>query len=151
MDKWWNKFVSLEKQKNKTMKVFVYGTLKKGGGNNAFLQNSKYLGTGWSHDKYRLFTDGSLPYVDKVENNYIKGEVYEVDEWTFMCLDNLEGHPHFYKREEVWIEVPVNEDDMKDYLCWMYFINEHPYSNNKLVILPEGEWKNKTRKYEASR
>jgi|TARA_R110000787_G_scaffold87489_4_gene186399 gamma-glutamylcyclotransferase (GGCT)/AIG2-like uncharacterized protein YtfP len=139
MDRWLKKLVSLEKQNNKTMKVFVYGTLKKGGGNDIFLQNSKYLGSGWTHDKYRLFTDGSLPYVDKKESNYIKGEVYDVDEWTFMSLDNLEGHPYFYQREETWIEVPEDEEIVKDYLCWMYFINEQPTS--KVVEIKSGEWK----------
>ena len=63
-------------------------------------------------------------------------EVYEVDDWTFMMLDNLEGHPHYYNREQVII---------KDHgLCWLYFINDTPL--HSLIEIKSGDWDNNYRR-----
>ena len=104
--------------------VFVYGTLRKGFGNHHLLKNSKFIGYATTKEKYSLYVDG-IPYVVKIPTTQIKGEVYEVDRDTLNALDELEGHPNFYKRE--LIDVIVNGKTIK---AWIYF---YPYPRGKLI------------------
>ena len=104
--------------------VFVYGTLRKGYWNHSLLENSKFLGKAITKEKYSLFADG-IPYVVKIPKTQIIGELYEVDKETLERLDRLEGHPDFYKREE--IEVLLDEKPMK---AWIYF---YPHPKGKFI------------------
>ena len=111
--------------------VFVYGTLRKGFRNHYLLSSSKFIGYGMTKDKYSLYADG-IPYVVKIPNTQIKGEVYEVDKNTLDVLDDLEGHPDFYRRELV--DVIVNRKTIQ---AWIYF---YPYPEGKLI--ESGDFKN---------
>ena len=81
------------------MRVFVYGTLRKGGENHHFLVDSKYLGeeeiSGFKMFNIHGFYPAAVP---SIQNSTIKGEVYEIDGYTLQKLDHLEGCPHLYKR-----------------------------------------------------
>lgn len=110
--------------------VFVYGTLRKGFGNHFLLKNSKFIGEAITKEKYSLYASG-IPYVVKVPKTHIKGEVYKVDSETLKSLDQLEGHPNFYKREE--IDVLVNNSPIK---AWIYF---YPYPKGEFI--PSGDYK----------
>ena len=100
--------------------VFTYGTLKKHHHNNYLLQNSQYLGTGTTVEKYAMSVC-SIPYVYKHKQiSVIHGEVYSVDDTTLARLDQLEGHPQWYKREEVKILVD-NADNGQIVTAWLYF------------------------------
>ncbi len=83
-------------------KVFVYGTLKKGFGNNSLLKDSKFLGEATTADRWLMIGKGmGFPYLlkkDKMKGKIIKGELYEVDKNTLNRLDQLEGVPTHYKR-----------------------------------------------------
>lgn len=84
-------------------KVFVYGTLKKGGWNHSSMDGSRCIGTGSLGKDYSLFVD-SLPKVVRAPSECgVDGELYEVNYETLKKLDKLEGHPLFYKRELVEI------------------------------------------------
>ncbi|RUM61568.1 MAG: gamma-glutamylcyclotransferase [Persephonella sp.] len=98
--------------------IFVYGTLRKGFGNHYLLENAKFIGEGFTKEKYSLYATG-IPYVVKKPLTKIKGELYEVDNLTLEEIDYLEGHPHFYERE--LIDVIVNN---KIYKAWIYFYPE---------------------------
>ena len=80
-------------------KVFVYGTLKKGGRLNGHLDNSKFIEektlTG-----FKMYNVGWFPGIIVTNNNedVIHGEVYEVSPDTLNRLDMVEGVPHLYKR-----------------------------------------------------
>lgn len=83
--------------------VFVYGTLKKGYGNNRILQNSVFKGCFYTEPRFSLYPvspDGGFPVACRGKS-HIVGEVYEIDLITLQRLDYLEGHPHHYRREEV--------------------------------------------------
>ena len=98
--------------------VAVYGTLKMGFSNNPrYLSNAKYLGSGVTKYKYPLVID-SLPYlVNKVNVGYnVKVDVFKVSNTTFNNLDALEGHPSWYKREQ--ISIYINGEYLT---CWVYF------------------------------
>lgn len=91
------------------VKVFVYGTLKKGFANHYFMQNRRngvahFITTGHTKDAFPLVvgTDASIPFMLPVKNQgkQVHGEVYEVDENVLSELDDLENHPTWYKRSK---------------------------------------------------
>lgn len=68
--------------------------------------------------------------------NFIKGEVYSVDEQMMARLDVLEDYPEFYDREIQDINVGTDEKEK----CWIYIIKTFP---EKLLSLPLlSEYKN---------
>ena len=81
------------------MRIFVYGTLKKGGKNHFFLQDSKFI-------RYETLKGYSIydikhgfPLMFKTEeNSKVYGEVYEIDSDTLMRIDGLENEGRFYER-----------------------------------------------------
>jgi len=114
-------------------KVFVYGTLKRGFGNHHFLMGSRFIGTGHTVEKFAMHTEGGIPFV--VENepvSYIYGELYSVDNSVLDNLDRLEGHPTWYRRQE--IEIHLDGGTNPTVKAWMYFI---PYHSGKLITSGE--------------
>tara|TARA_X000001316_G_scaffold3980_1_gene864 strand:- start:816 stop:1865 length:1050 start_codon:yes stop_codon:yes gene_type:complete len=99
--------------------VAVYGTLKKDYSNySRYLRTSAYVGRGYTKDKYPLVIQG-LPYLlnKKGVGNNVEVDVFLVDQYTLSQLDILEGHPNWYKREKIKIEME-NESFIT---AWIYF------------------------------
>jgi gamma-glutamylaminecyclotransferase len=98
--------------------IAVYGTLKRGYGNYYnYLSSSKFIGKGNTKDKYPLIISG-LPYLinKKGEGYNVQVDVFKVTDSKLNDLDRLEGHPNWYRREQVEIKVKgvvLN--------CWIYF------------------------------
>jgi len=88
--------------------IAVYGTLRKGFGNNHYLGNSKFIASGETFDRYRM-TGSGIPYLLQGKNakgaNHVRVEVYSVDEYQLKNIDRLEGHPTWYKREKIGIRL----------------------------------------------
>lgn len=93
---------------NKLIKVFVYGTLKRGEPNHHWLTEaekgfSRFLTEATTLTKFPLVigTRYNIPFLLNKPNtgNHIQGEVYEVDEKMFANLDILEDYPKYYDRE----------------------------------------------------
>lgn len=81
--------------------IFVYGTLKRGWGNNAIIHDQEFLGKAKTlNDHFQMYTLGGFPGVVRGEKE-ISGEAWLVDDAAFVRCDRLEGNPSFYKREEV--------------------------------------------------
>lgn len=75
------------------MKVFVYGTLRMGHGNNHLLHKAKFLGEATTNGL--MYSMGYIPFVSlkhKSNENIVHGEVYEIDEDILQRLDRLEGY-----------------------------------------------------------
>ena len=88
----------------KKMKVFVYGSLKRG--NNVrgmqFFQGSIRVGQAQTTAGiYSMLDLGSFPGVTLDGKHDINGEVYIIDEQILSQLDAIEGYPDFYDRTEV--------------------------------------------------
>ena len=99
--------------------VFVYGTLKRGFSNNRYLAGSKFLGTARTKEKFALYSDG-LPFLIMTESiSEIHGELYQVDDLTLQILDDLEGHPDWYRREQV--EICLDDGNHSVMKAWVYF------------------------------
>jgi len=99
--------------------VAVYGTLKRGHSNSQhYLRSSRFVGSGVTQDKYPLVISG-LPYLlsNKGIGHNVEVDVFRVDDNVFTSLDQLEGHPIWYRREET----PIKMDDGSVVNAWVYF------------------------------
>lgn len=96
--------------------IFVYGTLKHDFGNHRVIEGQKFLGhAATAENNWQMYSLGGFPGVVRGDN-MIWGELYKVDEAAFARCDRLEGHPNFYKREQV----EVLDSDGQSYVAWMY-------------------------------
>lgn len=107
--------------------IFAYGTLKKGFSNHDILKRSKFIGTGFTTEKYSMYQDG-IPYVVKEEAvSNIQGEVYSVDSDILKILDRLERHPDWYCRKQVDVRMDSTGEVI---IAWLYF---NPTPEGELV------------------
>lgn len=114
-------------------KVFVYGTLKKGYGNNErFLKDCKELGIATINGL--MFHLGPFPAINLGEPfSQITGEVYEVNWDHILKMDILEGVANnFYDR----VQVRTNSHG----LCWTY-ICPYERARTQEFIVPSGVWR----------
>ena len=112
------------------MKVFVYGTLKKGFGNHGFLNNSEFISKVKTVSKsYDLVNLGNFPALIKGGSYDVYGELYSIDSTTLRNLDYLEGNTVLYTRDK--ISVCSYEDSRLVWSgVWAYMMDSPPnYSN----------------------
>ncbi|MFC1854125.1 gamma-glutamylcyclotransferase [candidate division CSSED10-310 bacterium] len=84
-------------QKNKIL-LFVYGTLLSGEPNHTLLNDARFMGKAMTQPCYELLDFGFFPTLVPEGHVSVCGEVYAVDEKTLQAIDQLEGHPHWYRR-----------------------------------------------------
>lgn len=120
------------------MKVFVYGTLKRGGGNNEWaLQNAVFL---QEHvvSGFKLFNSG-FPVAAPSPKDKVRGEIWDIGDVTesskaketLMRLDRLEGNGQMYNREVV----DTHEGDD----VWMYIGMSPPWHFARMEDCPNEE------------
>ena len=113
--------------------VFVYGTLKSGYRNNAWLGDSTCEGAGTTCDKWAMIDGPGFPYLLKKHSlgHNIVGEIYNVTTSDLRLLDQLEGCPNHYHRELIdvecddfiypcitYVKTSVTLDDLdQEYIC----------------------------------
>ncbi len=110
------------------MRVFVYGTLKKGFHNAFYLQDARFLGEFTTDPVYSMYNFGTYPAVSELGKTAIAGEVYEISESLLESIDRLEWYPEFYQR--VMIQTSFGE-------AWMYVVSEQ-LCVDKITI--SGSW-----------
>lgn len=123
-------------------RVFVYGTLKRGFGNHRLLQASDYLGRG-RLENHRMRSYGAIPAIHTDPGWDVYGELYFVDDRTLARLDGLEGHPDFYVRVKVGVE--MIEDAFGDAVagrtgCFAY-VMPHERVPEDAPTVTDGQWK----------
>ena len=118
------------------MKLFVYGTLKKGYHNNYLLKNSEYMGKAITTGK--MYNVGKFPAVTSGKD-IIKGELYKIDQFTLNNIDYLEGYnkdniiESLYIRKE--ISVIHNRKIIKAYgYIWNSSITGLTYISNGIFL-----------------
>lgn len=86
-------------------KVFVYGTLKSGQGNNRLLKGSLSLGAAYTLQTFTLFNAGFPVSFFEPKGHPVLGELFEIPEDilddTIQRLDMLESKGSMYEREIV--------------------------------------------------
>jgi gamma-glutamylaminecyclotransferase len=100
--------------------VFVYGTLKRGGSNHAFLGGQTFLGEARTVPGFQLYELNGYPGM-VAENapraEGVTGEVWSVDAGTLKQLDLLEGIAEgLYRREPLPLLPPFNDRVIESYL-----------------------------------
>lgn len=113
----------------------VYGTLKRGFGNNRLLRNATFLGTHTTEPKYTMHSAGGFPIVVTGGNTAIKCELFATeDQNTIDMVNSLEGFNskgdpyNWYDRET--IPTPMGDAEM--------FVMHNPRQG---AIIEDGEWK----------
>lgn len=117
--------------------VAVYGTLKKGNSNYFnYLRSSGYLGGGTTKDRYPLIIEG-LPYlIEKKGIGYnVDVDVFKVNAETLADLDRLEGHPRWYERKQIQIQM-----NKRVLTCWIYFNGKDVDNKVKFYKSYEQTW-----------
>lgn len=114
----------MSKKKQDTVRVFVYGSLKRDYYNHSVMERcgGKFVDEATiSGSGYTLVDLGSYPGVILGPDNTgktkeVHGEVYEVPLEGLRGLDTLEGHPNYYKRFKV--KTSLDKGDR----TWVYFL-----------------------------
>lgn len=126
------------------MKVFVYGTLKKGYHNHRLLKEAEYLGEA-ELKGYKIY---DLPYgypcIMKSEKNEVsvKGEVYLINDYILDRLDLLEGYRdkvnkkgNLYNRELK--EVIKGDNEVIKVFVYEWGREELP---ERAILCKDGKW-----------
>jgi gamma-glutamylaminecyclotransferase len=114
--------------------IFVYGTLKRGWGNNAIIHDQECLGEAITVEhSFQMYTLGGFPGVVGGDKQ-IMGELWEVDDTAFDRCDRLEGHPRFYKRYQIEVLTKKLTGMSKD-TAWIYI-----YQGDVSQRTPIKEW-----------
>jgi gamma-glutamylcyclotransferase (GGCT)/AIG2-like uncharacterized protein YtfP len=85
-------------------RLFIYGTLKRGGRNHAHLAGQKFLGEARIAPGYTLYSLGSYPgmVTQATDRKGVIGEIWAVDATALLRLDAFEGvSDGLYRREVV--------------------------------------------------
>lgn len=89
------------------MYVFVYGTLKRGYGNNRVLGQSRFIGRATTLWPFFMKSAGFPVLFRTPETANVEGELFEVNSQHIMAaLDRLEGVPHMYERSRTIVDCP---------------------------------------------
>ena len=127
------------------VKVFVYGSLKKGEINHTCMKRAggRFLSRAVLKRPDLTFVDfGHYPGVvahpdDKGgQSPEIKGEVWEVNQGGLAILDVLEGHPSYYCRQKLDV---TGIYAGASYRAWVYVL-PHGEGYEKAPLVEGGEW-----------
>jgi len=83
------------------MKLFTYGSLKRGFWLNGHLENATFLGEFKTTPDFTMVNLGSYPGVILQGDTAITGEVWEITDQELEHLDMAEGYPDFYDRKVI--------------------------------------------------
>lgn len=123
-------------KKMDNIKVFVYGTLKKGHSLSGYLRESKFLGDAETLPKFVLYSLGGCPALVRLKEggHRVKGELYKVNTITLRNIDSAEGvYFGMYTRELITVYVN-NKPTIANTYIWHNEIPKYAYPIGK-------EWK----------
>jgi gamma-glutamylcyclotransferase (GGCT)/AIG2-like uncharacterized protein YtfP len=101
------------------MLVFVYGTLKHDHHNNHYLNKAVYIGQYILQD-FKLVTGYGLPAVLPSKGDFVRGEVYKIDNEILKKLDFLESNGTYYVRMNAFARLDVDNDSLQDRAVIVY-------------------------------
>jgi gamma-glutamylaminecyclotransferase len=124
--------------------IFVYGTLMEGEGNWSWaLAPASPFFLAQTQPAFELRHLGGFPGMIRGDR-VVQGEVFEIDDEQLRQIDRLEGHPTFYRREEIMVQ-PLNEAGFAtgDAVPVSTYIYQGHRSSGSLI--PNGRWRNRAR------
>lgn len=130
---------SLANLRNKKTEVFVYGTLMKDRNNSSLMADADYAGEGMLKN-YAIYELGGFPGIQLSAGNFVKGELYFVDNNTLNALNQLEGEGTLYRLTPVTIN--QGRCILEDVFTYVYIGKVHPESQIDLIHQPWGKKQN---------
>ncbi len=100
------------------MRLFLYGTLKRGGSNHGFMRGQRFISEAATAPGYRLYDLGGYPGMVAADKDglSIQGEIWEVDTDALARLDDLEDlDGGEYTRELVPMLPPFDKTRVEGY------------------------------------
>jgi gamma-glutamylcyclotransferase (GGCT)/AIG2-like uncharacterized protein YtfP len=131
----------MAKKNQDAIMLFVYGTLKRGYGNNArCLKGAEFVGEAVTATAgYGMQNIGYPTLFDDQEGTRAKGEIFKISPEQLAMCDRLENHPRMYKREERNFFV-IGDRDETIVKAWVYLWqlgprgeDVEPDANNLLI------------------
>lgn len=140
--------------------LFVYGTLKRGFGNNRLLPPETFVGKATSVDEKYVMWGRGFPFLAEglpsgaehfpITNDLarVTGEIYAVPKNVLDRCDGLEGHPDWYRRFErrfILTELSQNETPFEigeEVTAWVYL--QKPRDHIDTLVRPVNgviEWR----------
>lgn len=121
----------------KTINVFVYGTLKSGYSNNHILRQAEHVMDGYVTGMALINTPAYPFAIEAADSSFAIGELYRVNEQEFENMDSLEGYPHYYDRKEVTVSslgrITQTNEEHEPVKAWIYYIkNSHDKKSQEL-------------------
>ncbi len=101
------------------IRVFVYGTLKRGGENQSFLAGQEFLGNARTPPGFTLYSLGDYPGMVRSpeDKEGVTGELWSVDADCLARLDELEGvNEGLYERVTITLAPPHDSLPAETYL-----------------------------------
>jgi gamma-glutamylcyclotransferase (GGCT)/AIG2-like uncharacterized protein YtfP len=111
------------------MKLFVYGTLRRGQTAHHLLADARFIATAWTEREYTLLDMGTYPALVPGGDTAVLGEIYELDAQALMELDRYEDAPDLYRRVLTTIG---------DHEVFVYLLGAEHASNRPK--LRDGDW-----------
>lgn len=100
-------------------KVFVYGTLKRGGRNHHFMEDQRFLTEAHTTAGFTLYSLGYYPGMVRAPHDTqgVAGELWAVDNDCLALLDELEGVAEkLYERANITLAAPLLDEPVHTYL-----------------------------------
>ena len=100
-------------------RVFVYGTLKRGGRNHHFMEGQRFVTEARTPAGFTLYSLGYYPGMvrDPGDPHGVNGELWEVDNDCLALLDELEGVAEkLYERATLTLAAPLDAEPVQTYL-----------------------------------
>jgi gamma-glutamylcyclotransferase (GGCT)/AIG2-like uncharacterized protein YtfP len=112
------------------VKLFVYGTLKKGNERHHYLKGCQFIGYGKAKG-FILYDLGEFPGMIKGDGE-VAGEVYEVPESLLKEIDWVEGVPDLFRRE--LIEVLLEDGQIVSAYAYIYNETNEDERNDETIL-----------------
>jgi gamma-glutamylcyclotransferase (GGCT)/AIG2-like uncharacterized protein YtfP len=86
------------------IRVFVYGSLKRGGLHHAELEGAALERVATTEPGYRLVLQARYPALTRGNTGVVHGEVFRVNETLLAALDRFENVPNLYQRARIHLD-----------------------------------------------